>query len=267
MTYSWYRNRQQEFDQFFEEENSVTFCPNVPGLMNKLGVDYKADDWRFFLDGSSKNIKAVLLHNQNVLPSVPIAYTSSMKESHQSVALIVKSIRYFDHNWLTVVDLKVLSMLLGQQLGYTKYSCYMCLFDTRAEREERWTCKHWPTRTDRTTGRYNIVGEALIPEQHVILPPLHLKLGCMSQFVKALPEDGETIKYLVNKFPALSGVKIKAGVFTGPQIRKLISDSQFARVMKTKERTAWNSFIAAKQRPSLQDNCTKDANYFQGPWL
>ena len=34
-------------------------------------------------------------------------------------------------------DLKVLSILLGQQGGYTKYPCFLCLWDSRAKNE------HW----------------------------------------------------------------------------------------------------------------------------
>jgi hypothetical protein len=54
------------------------------------------------------------------------------------------------------------------------------------------------------------------PEK-VILPPLHIKLGLVKQFVKAL--DGNCFNYLSNKFPALSQAEVKEGLFVGPQIR------------------------------------------------
>ena len=58
----------------------------------------------------------------------------------------------------------------------------------------------------------------------VLLPPLHIKLGLMKQFVKALPWEGEGFTYLCRKFPGLSDAKIKEGVFVGPDIRKLMKD-------------------------------------------
>ena len=41
--------------------------------------------------------------------------------------------------------------------------------------------------------------------------------------------------------------KKKAGVFDGPQIRKLIRDQNFTRSMKAVEKKAWNSFVAVVQ--------------------
>ena len=64
----------------------------------------------------------------------------------------------------------------------------------------------------------------------------------MKQFVKALPKDGETFKYLSSKFPHLSEAKLKEGVFVGLNIRKLMKDNNFKNVMNNVERSAWNSF-------------------------
>ena len=64
----------------------------------------------------------------------------------------------------------------------------------------------------------------------------------MKQFVKALPKDGETFKYLSSKFPRLSESKLKEGVFVSPDIRKLMKDNNFENVMKDVERSAWSSF-------------------------
>ena len=40
----------------------------------------------------------------------------------------------------------------------------------------------------------------------------------------------------------MSEAKLKEGIFTGPDIRKLTSDSEFDRVMEEKEREAWIPF-------------------------
>ena len=43
---------------------------------------------------------------------------------------------------------------------------------------------------------------------NLTLPPLHIKLGLMKQFVKALPKEGPCFKYLTAKFPGLSDAKL-----------------------------------------------------------
>ena len=59
----------------------------------------------------------------------------------------------------------------------------------------------------------------------MILPPLHIKLGLMKQFVKALNKKGICFKYMQEKFPSVNAEKVKEGVFVGPQIRVLTKDA------------------------------------------
>ena len=52
-----------------------------------------------------------------------------------------------------------------------------------------------------------------LPEWHkILLLPLHIKLGLMKNFVKAMDGTGSAFKYLTEKFPRLSEAKIKEGV-------------------------------------------------------
>ena len=76
-------------------------------------------------------------------------------------------------------------------------------------------------------GTSNIKNPTLIDKSDVLLPPLHIKLGLMKQMVKAMDKTLPAFNYLVEKFPNLSGAKIKEGIFVGPQIRQLIFDSSF----------------------------------------
>jgi len=39
-------------------------------------------------------------------------------------------------------------------------------------------------------GEKNVIAEPLVDRSKIILPPLHIKLGLMKQFVKALDKDG-----------------------------------------------------------------------------
>ena len=71
-----------------------------------------------------------------------------------------------------------------------------------------------PTRVLRTLGQKNITNPALVESSKVILPSLHIKLGLMKQFVKALDKQGLCFKYISEKFPHLSAEKVKEGVLS-----------------------------------------------------
>ena len=59
----------------------------------------------------------------------------------------------------------------------------------------------------------------MINRDRIILPPLHIKLGLMKQFVKALDKDGNCFNYITKTFPSFGTDKPKASIFDGPQIR------------------------------------------------
>ena len=102
--------------------------------------------------------------------------------------------------------------------------------------------KEWPKRATLEPGTKNVLRKALIDPNKVLLPPLHIKLGLMKQFVKALPKEGKCFKYICDIFPALSTAKLKEGVFTGPDIRKLLKDGNFEKQMEVAEKEAWGAF-------------------------
>ena len=59
-----------------------------------------------------------------------------------------------------------------------------------------------------------------------------------------MDKNGGCFKYLRRFFPGLSLEKLKAGIFDGLQIRKLISDPNFAKNMTDVEFSAWSSFVS-----------------------
>jgi hypothetical protein len=75
-----------------------------------------------------------------------------------------------------------------------------------------------------------------------LLPSMHLKLGLMTNFVKAMNQEEFAFTYLWEKFPRLSGAKLKEGVFIGPQIRDLIKDKYFDTLLQGDEKAALDSF-------------------------
>ena len=241
VTTSSFRNRHNQFEPYFSMSDEVVYCSDVAGLMAELKIQYVKEEWRLFIDSSKTSLKAVLLHNGNKLPSLPIAHAAGLKETYDSMKLILVKINYEEHLWQICGDLKVVALLLGLQLGYTKFCCFLCEWDSRS-RVDHYVKRDWPERQSLEPGVKNVQHVALVNPAKVILPPLHIKLGLMKNLVKALDQDGAGFKYLVNKFPKLSLMKIKEGVFVGPQIRELMNDSQFDNSLAGDEKKAWESF-------------------------
>ena len=69
------------------------------------------------------------------------------------------------------------------------------------------------------------------------MPPLHIKLGLMKNFVKAMNKTEAGFKYLATKFSILGEAKIKEGVFIDTQIRQLFQDREFDQTLLGKEKT------------------------------
>lgn len=239
-----YRKRDEMFKQFFLKEDTLVYCNDIKGLVNCYKPDmYKPEDWRLFIDSSKESLKAVLLHNGNDFAAIPIAHTTVMKESYESFQFLLEKIDYKFHKWLICGDFKMIQMVLGLQQGFTKYPCFLCLWDSRA-RTEHFKKKDWPKREKWEIGSKNIIHESLVDRENILLPPLHIKLGLIKQYVKALDKNGKCFQYLQSKFPNLSDAKIKEGIFTGPDIRTLIKDDDFIKNMNSVEKNAWFSFKA-----------------------
>ena len=49
-----------------------------------------------------------------------------------------------------------------------------------------------------------------------------------------------------------SDAKIKEGIFVGPEIRKLIQDEKFEKIMNKTEENAWKSFLGNSKSPGCK---------------
>jgi len=121
----FYRGRHEQFKDFFSKEGGVVFCDDVCSVVEVLGHEYNPDQWHLFIDSSKVSLKVVLLHNGNRFPSVPLAHAASMKENYESMKLVLGKIKYDEFKWKLCGDLKVVALLLGMPLGFTKYCCFL----------------------------------------------------------------------------------------------------------------------------------------------
>ena len=151
---------------------------------------------------------------------------------------MLQSITYVEHQWELCCDLKVVAHVMGLQGGYTKYYCFLCEWDSRA-RGSHYIRKDWPPRQSLGPGMKNFHYPPVVEPNKILLPPLHIKLGLMKNFVKGMDKSGQRIKYLKTKF---SDAKLKEGVFIGPQIRELFKDGDFESALHGEDKDAWETF-------------------------
>jgi len=156
--------------------------------------------------------------------------------------MVLQKLCYNEHRWLIFVDFKRVNLLLGQQGGYVKYPCFLCLWDSRAP-DQHWQRKDWPVREKLAVGENNVKNESLVDRDRILLPPLHIQLGVMKQFEKMLDKNGDCFRYIHNRCLATSYEKVKARIFDGSQIRKLMKDLAFVSHMTVVESAAWCSYV------------------------
>jgi len=75
-----FRNRQNEFKEFFCEENDLVFCNGVYSVIDSAGHQQATPtEWRLFIGSSNVSLKTVFLHNGNEFHSLRQAHAANMK--------------------------------------------------------------------------------------------------------------------------------------------------------------------------------------------
>ncbi|EFN81509.1 hypothetical protein EAI_11433, partial [Harpegnathos saltator] len=131
------------------------------GLFDVMNTPYDRNEWRLFIDGSKYSLKAALLHNGNEKPSIPIAHAVQTKECYDTMRKILAKIKYNEHQWKICGDLKVIGLLIGMQSGFTKFCCFLCLWDSRAI-DHHYVRKDWPSRSNYEPGKQNVSSAPLV---------------------------------------------------------------------------------------------------------
>jgi len=146
--------------------------------MEVLRHEYNLDKWCLFIDSPKVSLKVVLLQNGNKFPSIPLAHAAKMKESYESMKLLLGKFKYDEFKWKLRGDLKVVALVLGMQLGYKKYCCFLCQWDSR-DKKNHFVNKLWPKRTSLTPGEKNVLSPPLVLPEKIYLLLLHIKLGLL----------------------------------------------------------------------------------------
>ena len=185
---SFFCNRHQEYLRFFSTVKDLVCCADIAQLLLKLEVpQYKPNDWRLFIDSSKRSRECVLLHNGNQFASEPIAHSTTLREKYEAMKYVLEKIGYdHQHKWFICVDLKMVNFLLGQQSGFTKYPCFLCMWDS-GDRAQHYTKKDWPLREELVPCKErNVINDPLVDRDKILFLPLHINLGLIKQFIKSL---------------------------------------------------------------------------------
>ena len=103
--------------------------------------------------------------------------------------------------------------------------------------------KDWPTRENSVSGETFVRNQLLVDNDKFFLMPLHIKLGFMKNFVKAMNKHGKGFEYLREKVPKISDGKVKVGIFIERHIRKIIIDDLLGDLLSETEKSAWRTFV------------------------
>ena len=203
-----YRKGYEDLIYFFKMERGLAACTDIDDLMQTLNISHNPLDWRFFIDSTKLSLKAVLLHNGNTLPSIPVGHSVHNKDSYETIKIPIEAINYDKVKWQICCDLKETALLLGLQQGFTKYCCFICDWDRRA-RSLHYSRKDWPARKFLEPGIRNVENQTLVEPSKILLPSMHLKLGLMKNFEETMNQKEVAFNYLREKFPRLSDAKLE----------------------------------------------------------
>ncbi|XP_058879386.1 uncharacterized protein LOC131736994 [Acipenser ruthenus] len=76
------RKRHQPFSSFFTCQDGLCFCHNVTSLFEAIGITCNQNEWRLFIDSSSRSLKAVLLH-KNCHLGAPLVRLAGARDTTQ----------------------------------------------------------------------------------------------------------------------------------------------------------------------------------------
>jgi hypothetical protein len=65
--------------------------------MEELQLEHTSGQWRHFTDSSKVGLKAVLFHNGNEFPSIPVAHAVHMTETYENFQVLLQKICFEKH--------------------------------------------------------------------------------------------------------------------------------------------------------------------------
>ena len=120
--------------------------------------------------------------------------------------MLLLKINYHAHCWSICSDFQTVDRM--NEVCY-----FLCYWESRA-RDRNCTVNFWSERDSFEPGQRNIAEDPLSDIKNVILSPLHIKLGIVKNFVKAIVRNGNAFGYIKSKFLKISeaGISITSSL-------------------------------------------------------
>ena len=93
------RKRHRGFSTFFSFRDGLCYCHDIRGLFEAMRISCNTSDWQLIIDISSRSLKAVLLHNTNKCPSIPLAHSGQIKENYENFEILLSAFKYVLYSW------------------------------------------------------------------------------------------------------------------------------------------------------------------------
>ena len=119
------------------------------------------------------------------------------------------------------------------------YQVFMLSLSVKLEAVDQYFVgREWQVRDSLEPGKLNVINQALISVEKILLSLLHIKLGLMKQFVKALDPACAAFQHIRQMFPSLPDAKVSGGIFVGPQIKVMLANMDLEDKMSAVEKRA-----------------------------
>ena len=110
---------QQKKPEFYTEES-------LNDLIRDLGLPKDAaEHLASYLKKRNLVMKGTqsIVYRSDKFVSIPIAHSTILKDSYVNMEKVLSLNKYSGHNWMICGNLKIVTILLGQQSGFTKHPC------------------------------------------------------------------------------------------------------------------------------------------------
>lgn len=208
-----YNDPKDQFRQFFEanDDNTMVYCNNIGKIMQAMDVsEYKALDWRLFIDSSENNIKMALLNNDNRKPLIPIAYQKTVARIGEDMHLcdkmksLLQIIEYDKHQWKMSCDLETVGVLFGRR-KFSGRHCFLCWWNGGGYYQSPYESE-----VDKLSDK--VMKNAFVSEESIQMSPLYIKLALVESFIKVVAKRPEVFDGLQNIYPNFDKEQLKQGV-------------------------------------------------------
>lgn len=89
-----FQSCQDDLTNFLAQVDKLIFFTDIDGLLTALACEHDLLEQRLFFDLSVLSLRAVLIHNGNMHPLIPIDSPGHMKETYLAIEHFLRHIPY-----------------------------------------------------------------------------------------------------------------------------------------------------------------------------